>query len=104
MEVGVTPGPSIGQEHARYVGSRSHLYGMSALIRFHGNGIVGAQFDDWDTGLSHGWHPFRLSEFQPTEPRRRFLLEDVVMGPVETYTVPLQQFYDYCWNDVRGAK
>jgi hypothetical protein len=67
--IGVTSGSSIGQEHAYYVGSRAGLYGKGALIRFHGSGRVGAQFDDGGTGLAHGWHPFTLKEFQPTGPR-----------------------------------
>lgn len=45
-----------------YKGTRGELAGRTALVRRHGQKLF-AQFDDYGTGLAHGWHEFDIEEF-----------------------------------------
>lgn len=65
------------ERHGTYIGPRKELKGKRALVKIerhyvqdmipsHGEVVsvtVTAQFDDVATGLGHGWHNFRLDDF-----------------------------------------
>ena len=46
-----------------YIGDNEELKGETALLQWDFPQIM-AQFDNWDTGLSHGWYPFASSDWE----------------------------------------